>query len=466
MHSHHVRPGDVFVAVTGATCDGHDFASEAIRRGAKALLVERLLPCGDVPTCVVPDTRNAFGRLCQALAGDPSRQMKVIGVTGTNGKSTTVSLIASVLRHAGARPGVLGSLGYFDGVSVAAGSHTTPPAPVLADWLARMAANGCSHAVVEVSSHALSQSRLSGIEFDAVCVTNVRRDHLDYHGSVQNYRRTKARLLDLLSPSGAVVLNADDPVCAHWLSKICGPVLTVGIESEAELTATVVEREASEQTFLITAGCDTIPVRTRMIGDHHIANCLTAAALGLIYGIELTTAVRGLEAVRNLPGRMERIDCGQPYLVVVDYAHTPDALAAVLGTLRYATAGRLICVFGAGGDRDRQKRAAMGSAVESLADVAIITSDNPRGEDPWRIAQAIRRGFELPERAQVILDREKAIYAALRAAGSGDCVLIAGKGHETHQVIGRHHYPFDDREVARRWFAGAGSMMPKVSIST
>ena len=375
--SRQIQPGDLFVALTGPCCDGHEFAGEAVAQGATAVLAERPLPLPGVPTCIVPDTRDAYGRLCQAMAGNPSRHLRAIGVTGTCGKTITASLIAAVLTEAGARVGITGTLGYWDGEDLSPATETTPSAPALAHWLGRMVIGGCSHAVIETSSRALSQSRLAGIEFDTVCVTNVQRDHLDYHGSLTNYRHAKSRLLDCVSPTGVTILNADDPVLAGWLSHIAGPALTVATGTAAELTATVIERHRSEQTFLLSAGCETLPVRTRMIGDFHVTNCLIAAAVGLTYGIDLATVVRGLEVVEQVPGRMQRIECGQPFTVMVDYAQSPDAMVGSLTALRQVTDGRLICVFGASGHRDRTARPALGSVADHLADELILTSDNP-----------------------------------------------------------------------------------------
>lgn len=446
-----LRPGDLFVAIDGTADDGHRHLAEAVAAGAVAVVTAHPVTDLPVPVCQVPDTAEAFGRICQALAGNPSRRLKVVGITGTNGKTTTSWLVHSVLSAAGYSSGLLGTLGCFDGQDWSESAWTTPPADVLAHCLRRMADHACTHAVMEVSSHALAQSRVAGVDFDAAGVTNVRRDHLDYHQTLQGYRQAKSRLFRHLAPEGFAVINADDPVAAGYLSLLDGPVLTIGIDSAAEITATIVEQFSSEQTFLLTAGSDAIPVRTRMVGRHHVSNCLIAAAMGLAYGIDLPTVVQGLEAVQNVPGRLERIECGQPYSVFVDYAHTPDALAAVLDTLRELTAGRLICVFGAGGGRDRQKRPLMGREVESRADVVIVTTDNPRDEDPAAIAQEIEAGFSRPAQARRILDRGEAIAWALRQARTGDCVLVAGKGHERGQMIGSQCRAFDDREFARTW---------------
>ncbi len=446
-----LREGDLFVAIRGDDYDGHDFLAEAVAHGCAAVVAQQPIAGGSCPVCYVDDTRETYGRICQALAGDPSRQLKVIGVTGTNGKTTTTYLIASILAAAGHQPGILGTLGCFDGAEFLPSAMTTPPPAELAARLARMAAHGCTHAVMEVSSHALQQARVAGMVFDASCVTNVRRDHLDYHGSIQSYRWAKSKLFRYLSPEGFAVLNADDPTSANYLNQIDGPVLTVGVRSAAEITGSLVEQYLSEQTFLLTAGSDSIPVRTRMVGLHHVYNCLSAAAIGLAYGIDLATVVRGLEAVEHLPGRLERIECGQPFGVFVDFAHTADALAGSLTTLREVISGRLICVFGAGGDRDRQKRPLMAQAVEAEADLVVVTNDNPRSEDPQAILADIRRGFRRPDEAVMIPDRAEAIAFALAEAQPGDCVLIAGKGHETYQILGHEQIHFDDREVAREW---------------
>jgi UDP-N-acetylmuramoyl-L-alanyl-D-glutamate--2,6-diaminopimelate ligase len=449
--SRQVQPGDLFVALAGTNHDGHQFIGEAVARGAAAVVAQQPVALSGTPVVIVPDTAEAYGRICQALAGDPSRNLKVIGITGTNGKTTTSCLLASILATAGHKVGLLGTLAYFDGEESVDATLTTPPADELAHWLARMVAHGCSHAVMEVSSHALAQSRVAGISFDAACVTNVRRDHLDYHPSVLGYRLTKSKLFRHLAGEGFAVINADDPTSAGYLPQIDGPVLTVGVRNAAEITATIIEQHRSQQVFLLTAGSETVAVQTDMIGLHHVYNCLVAAAVGLAYGIDLLRVARGLEAVKSLPGRLERIECGQPYGVFVDFAHTPDALAACLATLREVSGGRLICVFGAGGDRDQGKRPLMGQAVQEGADLAIITTDNPRSEDPQAIAAQVASGFSDPSEAVLIADRAEAISFALAEARPGDCVLIAGKGHEHHQIVGNQSLPFDDAEIARQW---------------
>jgi UDP-N-acetylmuramoyl-L-alanyl-D-glutamate--2,6-diaminopimelate ligase len=449
--SRNVRPGELFVALAGSSHDGHDHAGEAVQRGCAAILAQKPLQGVGVPVCRVPDTHQAYGRLCQALAGYPAKQLKVIGVTGTNGKTTTAYLISSILSTAGYQPGVIGTLGCFDGMEFRDSSLTTPPADELAAAMARMVAHECTHAVMEVSSHALDQARLAGITLDAACVTNVQRDHLDYHHTIRDYRLTKSRVLEYLAGEGFAVLNADDSTTATYLAHLTTPVLTIGVRSTAEITGQMLERYLSEQTFLLMAGSEAVPVSTRMIGTHHMYNCLMAAAVGLAYGIDLDTVVRGIQGVQRVPGRLERIECGQPFGVFVDFAHTPDALNHTLETLREVVEGRLFCVFGAGGDRDREKRPLMARTVERLADVAVITNDNPRSEDPKTILQGLLQGCQRPDAVKVQPDREEAIAWALSQAREGDCVLIAGKGHEKYQIIGNHRIAFDDCEVARRW---------------
>ena len=451
------RQGDLFVALDDLDEDGHDLVQEAVRRGASSVLAERPLPV-DVPVCLVSDSRDAFGRVCQALAGDPSQELRVVGVTGTSGKTTTSLLITSILEEAGQCVGIMGSLGYCDSVETAKSTGGTSPSTELANWLARMRVNGCSHAVLEVSSIALATRQTAGIEFEAVCLTNIRRDHLDFHGSVLNYRNAKGRLFQQLRPDGFVVINADDPTSKFFLSRLESPVLTVAMKEAAELTATVIERHRSEQTFLLSAGQDTVPVRTRIIGDHHVYNCLGAAAIGMGYGIDLPTVARGLESVSSIPRRMERIECGQPYGVYLDQATTPDALAMVLRTLREVTDGRLICVFGAPGDRDVSRRPMLGRVVERGADLGVITSENPGVEPPLAIIHDILDGYNRPSRGHVLPDRAKAICWALSEANAGDSVLIVGDVGGSGCVSVSHGELFDDAAVVRTWLKEAARL--------
>ncbi len=442
------QPGDLFAALVGPHADGHEFVQEAIARGASAVLAERLLPVS-VPTCLVEDSDTALGHVCQQLAGQPSRQMHTFGVGGTLGKTTTSFLLASILQAAGQRVGSTNTIAFDDGGQTAPAHRSTPKAPELADWLARMVANGCGSAVVELSNEALARRQTAGVELDAAVVTNVGRGQWNRFGSARNLRRIQARLLDQLKPDGFAVLNADDPGSSFLLERTERPAITIGLHAEAELTATVIERFPSEQTFLLHAGDDTIPVRTHIVGDQHVYNCLAAAAVGLVMGIDLPTVIRGLEAVDAIPGRLERIECGQPFSVFVDYARTPAALAASLRSVRQVTRGRLLCVYGAKGGESEQARPLLGRVVERSADREVITSDNPGHEAPLQIAHDILDGYQRPGRPHILPDREAAILWALSQARPGDSVVIAGKGHENYQVVGTRCLSFNDGEVAR-----------------
>jgi UDP-N-acetylmuramoyl-L-alanyl-D-glutamate--2,6-diaminopimelate ligase len=446
-----VRPGDLFVVFSEDKQDAQNFLAEAIARGSAGVLSDRPLPELNIPSCLVSNAHEAFALICQALAGNPSEKLKVIGVTGANGKTTTSCLIAGVLSHAGQKTGLLGKLGYFDGDDVEDPTFSTPPPDRLATLLARMVRNGCSHAVVEVSRQALQQSCMSGVWFDAACITNVTRDHLDYHLEPKDYRLAKSRLFDHLRGEAFVVLNADDPVSAGYLGRLDGPVLTVGIHSPAEITATPLEEFPSEQTFLITAGSDTVPVRTQMIGTHHIYNCLLATAVGLVYGVELPQIVRSLEAAKHMPGRLERVECGQPFSVFIDTAHTPDALAGCLHTLRNVTQGRLICVFSAGKYNKKTEYPLAGRAVEEAADAVIITSNYPQNKKPMTVIRQVLGGLQHPDRAEVVPDRREAIEHALSLAQPGDCVLIAGQGYEIYKNSDENSLLQDDRQIASQW---------------
>jgi UDP-N-acetylmuramoyl-L-alanyl-D-glutamate--2,6-diaminopimelate ligase len=450
------RRGALYVAVETPEYDGHEHATQAVRRGAVAVVAERRLPV-EAPVLVVPDSREAYGWICHHLQGLPSRWLHTIGVTGTNGKTTVSLLIEAILKTAGRRAGVLNDLVVDDGTCRRPAGELVPSAPMLAEWLGRVRKADGEHAVLEASSRMLAERHSAGLELDAAVVTNVRRDHLDLHGSIVNYRQAKARLLEHLKPGGFIVANADDSATRFLVRHARHPVLTVGMRMPAELTATLVDRCAGEQTFLLTAGDETVAVQTAMFGDHHVYNCLAAAGLGLMLGIDLTTVARGLESVTWIPGRMEPLVCGQPFGVYVDDAHTPDALAVTLKTLRSVTSGRVICVFGADAARDPESRPLLGRVVERSADLGIITNDNPREQPPLQIAHDILDGYDRPSKAHILPDRAQAIRWALGEAEPGDAVLIAGKGDRQYQIAAGHRQEFDDRDVARRWLQEVGS---------
>lgn len=456
------QPGDLFIAIAGHDGDGHDLYREAVERGASAIIAERLLPAG-IPVCVVPDTRQAYGHICQLLAGHPADSMQVVGVTGTNGKTTTSMLIASVLDAASARVGVLSTLGRDDSRLTKPAPRTTPVPPEMASWLKQMSTNGCSHAVLEVSSHALSQHYTAGLQLDAAVLTNLRRDHVDLHGSVMNYRQTKARLFEQLKPGGFCVLNADDAGSQAILPKLNAPVITVGQREQAEIMATVIERHPSEQTFLLMAGNESVPVRTRMIGDHHISNCLEAAAVALVMGIDLATVARGLEAVERLPGRMERVECGQRFGVYVDSADNPDRLAIALKALRKVTSGRVLCVFGTPDYRPADDRPMMGRVVERAADLGVLTGGHIAHAEPLQVLHDVLDGYDRPARAHLIPTRAQAIQWTLEQAKPGDSVLIAGEGRLGAATEMDGAVTHVDYDVARGWLHETARAEPAYS---
>lgn len=442
-----IRPGDLFVAIDHGNIDGHDLAEEALARGASAVLAERLLPL-QVPIAVVQDTRAALGELCQALVGQPTHALRTIGVTGSLGKTVTSVLIASILEAAERPCGVIAGVGLSDSVDQIVGRRDTPPAPETAHWMSRSVENGCEDCVIECSSAGLAERRLAGVCFDAAVITNVRREHVARHGSLANYVRAKKRILEQLKPGGVAIFNADDAGSRALLETFDGAALTFGRNVEANITAEIIERHASEQSFLLHAGDETVVVCTKIIGDHHVSNCLAAAAAALGLGIDLKTIVRGLEAVTFVPGRMERLECGQSFRVFVDGARTPDSLAIALHSAKKVAKGRVICVFGCEGGKEQERRPWMGRVAERSADLTVITSDDARYEEPLRIAHDILDGFESPGKAHVIPDRRRAIEWALSQARPGDVVVIAGKGDRAVDRVGKNKLPWSDREVA------------------
>lgn len=449
-----VRPGDVFVALAEADHDGHDFATQAVERGAAAVICERPLPLFQVPQFLVTDSRVAYGKLCQALVGHPSRELKVIGITGTHGKTTVARLLTAIFHAAGAPAGTLDSYGYWDGVDDGPRGQSDLSPPQLATALAQMSAAGAGHGIVEVSSRELSQQVLAGVTLDAACVTNVLRNHLDWHGSLQNYRAVKKRILDYLHPDAVAILNADDPVCIQMLSELNQPALTFGMRQPAEITAHIVEQHLNEQTFVLSAGDDSVGVRTAIVGDMHVSNCLAAAALALTYGVQLTEIARGLEAVDYLPGRMERVVCGQGFAVLVDTADSPEAIRACLRAARQVTRERLICVFGAHEGCPRGQLPAIGRVIGAMADVAVITTDGPAGGGSHRACLEIRSGFADPRKARVVVDRGEAIRWALEEAAAGDTVVIAGMGERPHPGCDAAESPANDREIVQQVLRG------------
>jgi UDP-N-acetylmuramoyl-L-alanyl-D-glutamate--2,6-diaminopimelate ligase len=435
--SRQVRPRSVFVAVPGATSDGHGFAADAVARGATVVVVERRLDLA-VTQVVVPDARAALGPLSCRVHGDPSAAMQVIGVTGTNGKTTVTALLGAIFERAGETTRVLGTL---------SGARTTPEAPELQAQLAEYRQRGVRVVAMEVSSHALELGRVAGTRFAAAVFTNLGRDHLDFHRTVEAYFAAKARLFTPAYTQLGVV-NIDQPHGRLLRDAADIEILGYGLADAVDLR---VEGVTSRFEW------DGHEIVLRLPGAHNVANALAAATTARALGVASDVIADALSGAGVVPGRFELIDLGQPFRVAVDYAHTPDALDAALGAARSISAGRVLLVFGCGGDRDRDKRPQMGRVAEQGADVVIVTTDNPRREQASAITEAILGGMREPTATVVEPDRRAAIALAFEQAQPGDLVLIAGKGHETEQVVGDRVSHFDDREVAAELLLGGAS---------
>jgi len=447
-----VGPGSLFACIAGARHDGHDYAAEAVRNGAVACLVEYPVSV-PVPQVRVPSVRAVVGPIAARLAGEPSRAMTVVGVTGTNGKTTTTTLVEGVAESSGRRTGVLGTVETrFAGVSEAS-AHTTPEAPALQDTLARMRTAGVEVVAMEVSSHALAQYRVDGTRFAAVAFTNLGHDHLDFHGTAEAYLAAKERLLRPDFTDRAAV-NLDDPVGAAVAERAAAAglaVRTFGRTPAAEVRAEDCTTGPDGSEFTLVTPTFRTRVHLGLAGAFNVANALAAAAVADLLDLPADAVVHGLAGARGVPGRMERVDGGRPCPVFVDYAHTPDALEAVLASARALVrgTGRVIVVFGCGGDRDRGKRPEMGAVAARRADVVFVTADNPRSERAETIAAEILTGIPAAASATVETDRRLAIRAALAEARPDDVVVIAGKGHETGQNVAGVTRPFDDRAEVR-----------------
>lgn len=442
-----VAPGAMFFCVPGLSSDGHDFAPSAAEAGAAALVCERKLDLA-LPQLVVPDSRAAMAPLAAAFNENPTTRMKLAGITGTNGKTTTAFLLRDIMESAGVPCGLMGTVKQVVGGVEEAVVRTTPEAIDLQASFGRMVQAGDEACVMEVSSHAMAMHRADAIDFDLAIFTNLTQDHLDFHKDMEDYFQAK-RLLFAAGP-GASVVNVDDEYGKRLAAEF-GCLTYSASGQAADYSALEVAFDVSGANFVVQTGHGEMAVRTGLPGSFNVANALAALAGAIELGIDPSEAVAGLADAGRVPGRFEPVDEGQEFAVLVDYAHTPDSVENVLRAARDLTSGRLIAIVGAGGDRDRAKRPLMGRAGAELSDLAVITSDNPRSEDPARIIEDILAGIEDPEAVVVEPDRDAAIGLAIREAGPGDTVVIAGKGHEQGQEFehGRK-IPFDDRDVARR----------------
>jgi UDP-N-acetylmuramoyl-L-alanyl-D-glutamate--2,6-diaminopimelate ligase len=450
--SRSVRPGDVFVAIRGARFDGFDYAADAIRRGAVAVVADRP---ASAPTPVawiaVGDARKALARMAARLHGDPAEKLVLAGVTGTNGKTSTTTLLEAILARRYGAAGFLGTVGYRTPRRSLAADRTTPDATVVQELLAEMVADGARAAALEVSSHALVLDRVEGCRFDVAVFTNLTRDHLDFHGDMDSYYAAKKLLFDRRKPGAFGVVNADDPYGRRLLSEIAPPFASYSPSGgDADYRALSATCDLSGVRFDLVHAGGRFPVASPLLGRFQLANLTAAAAAGLRLGVPGPDIAAAVSRVTNVPGRLERVEAGQPYPILVDYAHTPDALERLLQAVRELTDRKIVLVFGCGGDRDRGKRRPMGEIAGRLADVAIATSDNPRNEDPEAILREVEAGLAASgaKGHLSIADRREAIRKAVVLADRRTVVVIAGKGHETTQVIGATEIPFDDRKVA------------------
>ncbi|HEX4665967.1 MAG TPA: UDP-N-acetylmuramoyl-L-alanyl-D-glutamate--2,6-diaminopimelate ligase [Chthoniobacterales bacterium] len=454
--SRRVQKNGLYVAVRGSHFDGHKFTEQAIERGASAIVVERPESHSRATSLVVADSRIALADLAFTFYQKPALRLKMAGVTGTNGKTTTTFLIKHICENAGLRSGLIGTVRYEIGERVLPATRTTPESLDLQELLAQMTGAGCKAAVMEVSSHALAQERTRGLEWDVAVFTNLTQDHLDFHQTMANYFEAKARLFTGLTSQpnkkeAKAVINIDDPHGEKLIARLGRdlPVVTYGMSARADFRASNYRAEFSGTSFQLDARGKVYLVRVPLIGRFNVSNAMAALAAANSLGVSLREAVLSLAKSPQVPGRLEAVPAKRQFQVFVDYAHTPDALLNVLKTLRELGPRRLVVVFGAGGDRDQQKRPLMGRVADQHADYSIITSDNPRKEDPLAIIEEVKKGFRSTN-FETVPDRTEAIARAIALAQPRDIILIAGKGHETYQEFADHTIPFDDRRMALR----------------
>jgi UDP-N-acetylmuramoyl-L-alanyl-D-glutamate--2,6-diaminopimelate ligase len=455
--SRRVERGHAFVALKGLHADGASFARQAIERGAMAVISDQPSPADiRAPWLTVTDARLALALASAAFYRHPSSGMQVVGITGTNGKTTTAFLAASIFEAAGMRCGLVGTVGYRIGSDFREAKHTTPEAPDVQSMLREMVDQGCGACAMEVSSHALSLKRVDGTTFAAGVFTNLTRDHLDFHADMEAYFQAKRRLFEMLPAGAPSLINLDDPRASSLIEVVSKPV-TYAVNRPADITPGPLSYSLEGLRFDVRTPRGTLPVKSVLVGRPNVYNILAAVSAATALGLPFDAIERGVAALAGVPGRFQVVSSQKDEVtVIVDYAHTDDALRNLLETARPLARGRLITVFGCGGDRDRTKRPLMGAVAGRLSDLILITSDNPRSEDPVRIIEEIQRGLtpdtrrDSTQRLLTIVDRQEAIAKAIDLARPGDLVLIAGKGHEKYQVIGDKSLPFDDVAIARQ----------------
>ncbi|MBQ2770894.1 MAG: UDP-N-acetylmuramoyl-L-alanyl-D-glutamate--2,6-diaminopimelate ligase [Clostridia bacterium] len=442
--SRKVKPGSMFCCIVGLLFDGHSFAESAVKSGAAALLVERELPL-DVPQILVKNARKAMAEMAAAFYGYPQREMMMLGVTGTNGKTTTTYMVKSIAEKAGKKVGLIGTIRNMIGDESLQTDRTTPESTDLFRILRKMADARCDLVIMEVSSHSLAQYRVHGIRFDVALFTNLSQDHLDYHKTFENYLQSKRILFQ---NAKRAVVNVDDPYGDRMMEGLSIPIMTFGIRGRADILASDIDMTTEGVSFDLHTPAGEVLLNMPTPGLFSVFNAMGAVGVAQSIGIRLPVIKEGLEGLMSVSGRLEAVPTGKGFAAYVDYAHTPDALENVLKAVRQFAKGRVICVFGCGGDRDRAKRAIMGEVAGRFSDFAVITSDNPRNEDPMAIIEAAEEGMKKTgTRYLVEENRKAAIRKALELAKPQDVVLIAGKGHETYQEINGTKYHFDDRET-------------------
>jgi UDP-N-acetylmuramyl-tripeptide synthetase len=456
IDSRKVKSGDLFVAIKGTAADGHNYIPQAIANGARYIVYssdENIKDLSNVDFFCCDDTASAAGMLAQAANGRPCEKLTSLAVTGTNGKTTVSSMVKVIINYTGSKCGLIGTIenDLCDKEGPCEAVMTTPDAVTVASYMRRMAENGAEYLAIEASSHSLEQRRLAGINFKSAAFTNLTGDHLDYHKTMDNYLRAKSLLFESLSKSSIAVLNADDQYSRAIARRTEAKVWYYSCnDKSADIYADIKRLDSSGSEFNICFGDEWVQVRSCFCGLHNVSNQLAAAGLCLAAGISIEDSAKALSEFKNVPGRLERVESGRDFSVFVDYAHTDDALENVLKTLKPICEGRLITIFGCGGDRDRTKRPRMAAAAEKYSDIIFVTSDNPRSEGPLSIIEDIKAGFSQKTQAAIDIEpnRKDAIRKAVEIARKGDIILIAGKGHETYQIIGDQTLHFDDRETA------------------
>ncbi len=449
--SRHVKPGDLFICIVGLHSDGHQFIPQAITQGATAILAEKAVEVpADIAVAMVPDTRKAMAQVAAAFYGYPSQRLKLIGVTGTNGKTTTTWLIRSILEHWGKKTGIMGTIHTRIDEIEADAARTTPEAPDIEKFLALCCQHQAEYVVMEVSSHALSLDRVDGLSYHQAIFTNLTQDHLDYHHTMEAYLEAKCKLFQMIQPErgNVCIVNVDDPAASAFIKAAQAPVVTCSLHPGADLYIEDLHMDASGTSFVYCWKGKKYPVHMTLVGDFNVHNALGAIASALCENVPPEVIREALKNIRGVPGRFQSVNEGQNYMVIVDYAHTPDGLENILKTGRKLAKNRLITVFGCGGDRDHTKRPLMGAIASEYSDYVIVTSDNPRSEEPEEIIRQILVGIK-KSNYEVMADRKQAIKKAIEMAQAGDLIMIAGKGHETYQLVKNQVLHFDDVEVAR-----------------